>query len=142
MFYDSKLSGEPTHRPKIRTCPLRDKYAQLMQTMLMRNGLEDDQLAPTDAFFLLDTNKAPTRQLLMEPFAKKEKVPKQFVLYKEEARVMSRYHRVRGVGVVELAEGLHIVTREPLKKPAKKFEEYQGNTAGNMIGPIVMPSVQ
>ena len=28
VFYDPKLSGEPTHRPNIRTAPLRAEYGK------------------------------------------------------------------------------------------------------------------
>ena len=31
VFYDPKLSGEPTHRPNIRTAPLRPEYGKTIK---------------------------------------------------------------------------------------------------------------
>ena len=43
---------------------------------------------------------------------------------------------------MELGEGLLVVTQTPLKIPIRKFKTYQGSTAGDMIGPVVMPRDQ
>ena len=75
----------------------------------------------------------------MEPFAGKDKVVKYFHCWKDEESVMMRYQRIKAIAILELIEGLHVVTKTPLKIPVRKFAEYQGSTAGDMIGPIVMP---
>ena len=53
--------------------------------------------------------------------------------------MLQRYEKVRGVATVQLNEGLHLVSRAPLSVPPKKFTQYLGSTAGDMIGPVVMP---
>ena len=123
----------------VRTSPVRENYPSLINTVLKRRAEKDDPVGPNDAFFLFDSSKKQALTSILAPFAKKEKVVKPFLLYKEEDSMMSRYQRVRGVGTIELGEGLHILTREPLTIPLKKFLEYHGSTAGDMIGPIVMP---
>jgi len=84
VFFDPKLAGEATHRPNLRTCTVRQSYAELVKTVLKRNLAEDDPIGPNDAFFLLDTNKQPAKQKLMEPFAGKDKVVKYFHCWKDE----------------------------------------------------------
>ena len=37
IVYDPKLAGEPTHRPMVRTCPVRDNYPSLIETVLKRH---------------------------------------------------------------------------------------------------------
>ena len=53
--------------------------------------------------------------------------------------MLRRNEKVRGVVTVTLDEGLHLVSRAPLSVPPKKFTQYLGSTAGDMIGPVVMP---
>ena len=61
------------------------------------------------------------------------------LLSKNAASAMPRYQRIKAVGVLELGEGLRILTREPPRMPSKQFLDYNGSSAGDMIGPIVMP---
>ena len=105
IFYDPKLAGEPTHLPMVRTSPVRDNYPSLIDTVLKRHAKQGDPIGPHDAFFLFDTNKKTALTSLLAPFAKKDKVSKQFLLHKEEESMMCRYQRVRGLGFVELGEG-------------------------------------
>ena len=54
--------------------------------------------------------------------------------------MLARYEKVGGVVTVQLNEGLHIVSRAPLLSVApKKFTHYLGSTAGDVIGPVIMP---
>ena len=54
VFYDPKLSGEPTHRPNIRTAPLRAEYGKNIKHVIARFEAEPDTLPVGDAYFLLD----------------------------------------------------------------------------------------
>ena len=51
-----------------------------------------------------------------------------------------RYEKVRGVGMIQLDEGLHVVSRAPLTLPPKKFLHFSGSMAGSIIRPVIMPS--
>ena len=78
----------------------------------------------------------------MEPFAGKDKMVKYFHCWKDEKSLVIRYQTIKAIGVLELIEGLHAVTKTPLKIPVKNFKNYQGSTAGDIIGPVVMPRDQ
>ena len=92
-----------------------------------------------DIYFLLDGSKGPSVGQLMKPFPAKKAV-KEFKVFKDEESVLARYEKVRGVGTVQLNEGLHLVSRAPLQSVTpKKFMQYLGSTAGDMIGPVIMP---
>ena len=76
LFYVPKLAGEPTHRPMVRTSPVRDNYPCLIDTVLKRHAQQGDPIEPNDAFFLFNTSTARALAWLLGPFAKKEKVAK------------------------------------------------------------------
>ena len=137
IFYDPKMSGEPNCRPQVRTCGVRDNSKDLITTILKRNGEEDDPIGANDIYFLLDGSKGPSVGQLMKPFPAKKAV-KEFNVFNDEESVLARYEKVRGVGTVQLNEGLHLVSRAQLSMTPKKFTKYLGSTAGDVIGPVIM----
>ena len=142
VFYDPKLSGEPTHRPNIRTAPLRAECGQNIKKVIARCATEPDTLPVGDAYFLFDNGKSGNYPELMKPFAGMEKTVKQYVVYKEEMSVHKRFKRVQGCATLQLHETLHIVTGQVFAVPTKSFQDYHGSTAGSMIGPVVMPNTE
>ena len=136
IFYDPKLGGEPTRRPNLRTAFVKDQYGELVKLVLKRHHVEGDPIGVNDAFLLFDTNKQTTKTKIMEPFAGKDKVVKNFNCHKDEDSVSVKFQRIKAVGVVELGEGLHVVTQTPLRIPVGKFADYQGSTASEMIGSV------
>ena len=57
VFHDPKLSGEPTHRPNIRTAPLRAEYGHHINKVSTRFQAELEALPVGDAYFLFDNGK-------------------------------------------------------------------------------------
>ena len=54
---------------------------------------------------------------------------------------MERYTRARGVATVGLHEGLHIISANKLCHPRYMLHNFNGSTAGSIVGPVVMPSL-
>ena len=69
IFFDPKLSGEPTHRPNIRTAPLRAEYGNNTKKVIARFQAEPEALPVGDAYFLFDNGKSGNYPELMKPFA-------------------------------------------------------------------------
>ena len=73
IFYDPKLSGEPSCRPQVRTCGVRDAYKDLITAMLKRRGEQEDPIGANDLYFLLDGSKGPSQTQFMKPFRQRRR---------------------------------------------------------------------
>ena len=142
IFYDPQLSGEPMHRPAIRTAPLRAVYQKIIAKVLARFGDSDEELPAGDLYFLFDNGKSGNTNDLLKPFMGKSKVVKQFLIHKEQESVAKRYKKVRGCAALQLHEMLNVVSSQMLKIPNKTFLDYPGSIAGSTIGPVVMPLIK
>ena len=92
-------------------------------------------------FFVMDSSKPSVHSELLKPFAGREKSVKQLMITKDEESTMERYKKVQGVATVRLEEGLHIISANRLVLPRYKFRNFPGTTAGSIVGPVVMPSL-
>ncbi len=93
-------------------------------------------------YFLMDGTKPNANSDLLKVFAGKDKSVKPCNIIKDEESMLDRYGKVQGIGTVRLDEGLLIVSRNRLLCPRTKFRNYNGSTAGNIIGPVVMPPLE
>ena len=144
IFFDPKVSGEANHRPQWRMPPLRmDNYKRLIELARGRFGeAVGDDIPDGDLYFVMDGGKTGNQQDLLKPFASKPKSVKIFTLWRDEDSMIQRLQRVKGgIATYRQEEHLYIVSAStPALKPTK-FQNYKGSTAGSMIGPIIMPSL-
>jgi hypothetical protein len=143
IFYDPKLAGEANHRPMIRVPPLRtDKFQELVTAARSRFGAEvpDGELPPGDLYFLCDGGKPGNQTELMRPFHGMTKSVRTFTLWRDEESLVMRLARQRGtVGTYRQQEHLYVVSATlPAVRPVK-FQNYNGSSAGTMMGPIILP---
>ena len=89
----------------------------------------------------MDSSKPSVHSEMLKPFAGREKSVKQLMITKDEESTMERYKKVQGVATVHLEEGLHIISANRLVLPRYKFRNFPGTTAGSIVGPVVMPSL-
>ncbi len=140
IYYDPKLSGEPSHRPNIRTATVRDStYKDLIKCIMDARGAKEGTIADGDVYFLLDGGKVPGMSGLMSPFQHRKKCVKQFTVIKDFESQSLRAGKVQGLATLKLDEGLHIVSADSLKIPVIKWKSYTGTTAGSLLGPVIMP---
>ncbi len=90
----------------------------------------------------MDGTKPGAHNELLKPFAGKDKSLKTATIIKDEDSMLDRYGKVQGVATVRLEEGLLIVSQKRLLCPRTKFRNFSGSTAGNIIGPVVMPPLE
>ncbi len=90
----------------------------------------------------MDGSKPGVHNELLKPFAGREKSVKVATITKDEDSTMDRYGKVQGVATVRLEEGLLIISAKRLLCPRQRFRNFPGSTAGSIIGPVVMPSLE
>ncbi len=143
IFFDPKLSGEPLHRPGLRTASVRaETYNDIVKVLLGRHGMAKSAIGEQDLYFVMDGGKQGAQNELLKPFAGKEKSVKTYMIHKDEESMMQRYGKVMGVATIRLEETLMIISAKKLALPRQKFQQFNGSTAGSMLGPVFMKSLE
>ncbi len=143
IFFDPKLSGEPLHRPGLRTASVRaETYHDIVKVLLGRHGGANTPIGEQDLYFLMDGGKQGIQNELLRPFAGKDKSVKTYMIHKDEESMMQRYGKVMGVATIRLEETLTVLSAKKLALSRQKFQQFNGSTAGSMLGPVLMQSLE
>jgi hypothetical protein len=156
FHYDVKLSGESATKPAVRKPPLRGHFKKCMNSVF---AARQDKLLANDVFVFWDGGKKGNENELMSIFRRsteddagkratinleKKKITLS-VVYTEES-IRERRERVRGLGSIKQLEFVHVVTHKSFTKTddraatVKDRLKYTGTIAGNVLGPVGLPS--
>ncbi len=149
VFFDVKLSGEPSHRPGLRVAPLRQEfYDTLVRMVIARKEVspEDDakdaSLPEGDIYFIFDGGKMGNSADYLKPFSGRNKVVKTFFLHKEEESVQTRMGKAMGIATAQLTEQLYVISASKPQCRKHSFHHFPGSSFGNTIGPISVPQYE
>ncbi|CAK0797157.1 unnamed protein product [Prorocentrum cordatum] len=140
IVYDSKVSGECSHRPHLRQVYFRSEHCKRLLKVAL-NLKEPDAIADGDLYILPDGGKHGNEMALLSGLCDAnqkalQKCKKVLCVMYSEASIRERLKICRNTSGALQVEWMFLITSSSLTLPDKPRIHFEGTSNGEFVGPV------